>query len=63
LVPARPGPPNATPQVLPVGLPGRLARDFERYCSIAAAFVRMAMIRIMLPRLAAKLQQIEVSAK
>lgn len=32
----------------------RLARDFERYCRIAAAFVRMAMIRIMLRRLAAK---------
>lgn len=26
----------------------RLARDFERHCRIAAAFVRMAMIRIML---------------
>lgn len=33
----------------------RLARDFERHCRIAAAFVRMAMIRIMLRRLAAKL--------
>lgn len=32
----------------------RLARDFERNCRIAAAFVRMAMIRIMLRRLAAK---------
>lgn len=32
----------------------RLARDFDRYCRIAAAFVRMAMIRIMLRRLAAK---------
>ena len=32
----------------------RLARDFERHCRIACAFVRMAMIRIMLPRLAAK---------
>lgn len=31
----------------------RLARDFERHCRIAAAFVRMAMIRIMLRRLAA----------
>ncbi len=31
----------------------RLARDFERRCRIAAAFVRMAMIRIMLQRLAA----------
>jgi transposase len=30
----------------------RLARDFERHCRIAAAFVRMAMIRIMLRRLA-----------
>ncbi len=32
----------------------RLARDFERHCHIAAAFVRMPMIRIMLRRLAAK---------
>ena len=32
----------------------RLARDFERHCRIAAAFVRMAMIRIMLRRMAAK---------
>ena len=31
----------------------RLARDFERHCRIACAFVRMAMIRIMLRRLAA----------
>jgi transposase len=31
----------------------RLTRDFERHCRIAAAFVRMAMIRIMLRRLAA----------
>ena len=31
----------------------RLARDFERHCRIAAAFVRMATIRIMLRRLAA----------
>ena len=31
----------------------RLARDFERHGRIAAAFVRMAMIRIMLRRLAA----------
>jgi hypothetical protein len=30
----------------------RLARDFERLCRIAAAFVRLAMIRIMLRRLA-----------
>jgi transposase len=30
----------------------RLARDFERHCRIAAAFVRIAMIRIMLRRLA-----------
>jgi transposase len=30
----------------------RLARDFERHCRIAAAFVRMAMIRLMLRRLA-----------
>ena len=32
----------------------RLARDFERHRRIAAAFVRMAMIRIMLRRLAVK---------
>jgi transposase len=32
----------------------RLVRDFERHSRIAAAFVRMAMIRIMLRRLAAK---------
>lgn len=32
----------------------RLTRDFERHFRIAAAFVRMAMIRIMLRRLAAK---------
>ena len=31
-----------------------LARDFERHCRIACAFVRMAMIRIMLRRLTAK---------
>ena len=31
----------------------RLARDFERHGRIAAAFVSMAMIRIMLRRLAA----------
>ena len=30
----------------------RLARDFERYAATAAAFVRLAMIRIMLRRLA-----------
>ena len=32
----------------------RLARDFDRHCRIAAAFIRMAMIRIMLRRLAAQ---------
>ena len=32
----------------------RLARDFERHARIAAAFIQMAMIRIMLRRLAAK---------
>jgi transposase len=32
----------------------RPARDFERHCRIPAAFVRMAMIRIMLRRLAAR---------
>jgi transposase len=31
----------------------RLARDFERHLRIAAAFVRMAMIRLMLRRLTA----------
>jgi transposase len=29
----------------------RLARDFERYARTAAAFIRLAMIRIMLRRL------------
>jgi transposase len=29
----------------------RLARDFERYARTAAAFIRLAMIRIMLQRL------------
>jgi transposase len=29
----------------------RLARDFERYATTVAAFVRLAMIRIMLKRL------------
>jgi transposase len=33
----------------------RLARDFERYASTLAAFVRLAMIRIMLRSLAANL--------
>ena len=33
----------------------RLARDFERYATTAAAFIRLAMIRIMLRRLAANL--------
>ena len=31
----------------------RLARDFERYATTVAAFVRLAMIRIMLRRIAA----------
>ena len=31
----------------------RLGRDFERYATTVAAFVRLAMIRIMLRRLAA----------
>jgi transposase len=31
----------------------RLARDFERYARTVAAFVRLAMIRIMLKRLTA----------
>jgi transposase len=30
----------------------RLARDFERYAATVAAFIRLAMIRIMLRRLA-----------
>jgi transposase len=30
----------------------RLARDFERYAATVTAFVRLAMIRIMLRRLA-----------
>lgn len=38
-----------------IGSNRRLARDFERHCSIAAAFVRMAMIRIMLRQPAASL--------
>jgi hypothetical protein len=29
-----------------------LARDFERYATIVIAFIRIAMIRIMLRRLA-----------
>jgi hypothetical protein len=31
----------------------RLARDFERYATPVSAFIRLAMIRIMLRRLAA----------
>src|SRR5712671_5551459 len=31
----------------------RLAREFERYATTVAAFIRLAMIRIMLRRLAA----------
>jgi transposase len=31
----------------------RLVRDFERYATTLAAFIRLAMIRIMLRRLAA----------
>ena len=31
----------------------RLARDFERYATTVTAFIRLAMIRIMLRRLAA----------
>jgi len=33
----------------------RLARNFERYAATAAAFIRLAMIRIMLRRLTANL--------
>lgn len=33
----------------------RLVCDFKRYAATAAAFVRLAMIRITLPRLAADL--------
>ncbi len=44
---------NAVFHVLSTGC--RLARDLERHCRIAAAFVRrVAVIRIMLRRLAAK---------
>ena len=32
----------------------RLARNFERYATTVAAFIRLAMIRIMLRRFAAK---------
>jgi transposase len=32
----------------------RLSRDYERHTRIAAAFVRLAMIRVMLRRTAAK---------
>jgi transposase len=35
----------------------RLARDFERYASTFAAFIRLAMIRIMLRRLPANLSR------
>jgi transposase len=31
----------------------RLARDFERYARTVAAFIRLAMIRVMLKRLTA----------
>jgi transposase len=34
-----------------ISLNRRLTRDFERYARSAAAFVRLAMIRIMLRRL------------
>src|ERR1700749_4231040 len=34
----------------------RLARDFERYATTVAAFVRLAMIRIMLGRLTATIR-------
>jgi transposase len=34
-----------------IGHNRRLARDFERYARSAAAFIRLAMIRIMLRRL------------
>jgi transposase len=34
-----------------IGRNRRLARDFERYASTVAAFIRLAMIRIMLRRL------------
>ena len=42
---------KALPKDLPTNR--RLARDFERYATIVAAFFRLAMIRIMLRRLAA----------
>ena len=34
-----------------IGRNRRLARDFERYAKTVAAFVRLAMIRVMLRRL------------
>ena len=35
----------------------RLARDFERYATTVAAFVRLAMVRIMLRQLTANANQ------
>ena len=35
----------------------RLARDFERYATTVVAFIRLAMIRIMLKRMAANPSQ------
>jgi transposase len=37
----------------------RLARDFERYARTVAAFIRLAMIRIMLKRLVATPRRIQ----
>ena len=54
------GPPVFTPAaalalfVLGVGIYGS-ARDFERYAATAVAFIRLAMIRVMLRRLAPNL--------
>ena len=39
----------------------RLARDFERYATTVTAFVRVAMIRIMLKRLAANTSVINLN--
>lgn len=39
----------------------RLARDFERYATTVAAFARLAMIRIMLRRLATASSGIQTS--
>ena len=40
----------------------RLARDYERYAMTVAAFIRLAMIRIMLKRLATQTPRHESNA-